>query len=118
MEEIHRLLAQVALVLALLSAGWAAVLMARATTGGRLFLVNLGWTAVTIAAGGIVGAFLVVTGPGPSDGLHLLYGALALVALPGAALAASGRPARQRAIVLLVGSIVVVIIVVRLFQTG
>jgi len=38
--------------------------------------------------------------------------------LPGAALAASGRPARQRAIVLLIGSIVLVILVVRLFQTA
>jgi hypothetical protein len=78
----------------------------------------MGWSVVTIAAGVIVGALLLVAGPGPSDPLHLLYGALALVALPGAALAASGRPARQRAIVLLVGSIVLIILVVRLFQTG
>ncbi len=118
MAEIHGLLAQIALVLACLSGAWATVLVARGMPGGRFFVANVGWTGATIAVGAMVGVLLYVTGPGPSDPLHLLYGALALVALPGAAFVVSGRPARQRAIVLLVGSIILLILVVRLFQTG
>ena len=118
MAEIHGLLAQVVLVLTLLSGAWAAVLVARGTAGGRFFVVNLGWTVGGIALAAIVGGLLLVTGTPPADSLHLLYGALALVALPGAAQVASGRPTRQRMTVMLIGSIVLLILVLRLFQTG
>jgi len=116
--EIHRLLGQLVLVLAVLSAAWSAVLVGRARRGGQLFVVNLGWTVAAAVLAALVGGLLLISGPGPSDPLHLLYGALAVAALPGAALVAAGRPARERAIVVLIGTIVLLIVVLRLFQTG
>lgn len=118
MADLHVLLAQLSLALVLLSAGWAAVLLVRAAPGGRFFVVNLGWTVGAVAVAAVVGLLLLVTGSAPADPLHLVYGALALVALPGAALVAAGRPVRQQAIVLCVGAVVLLILVVRLFQTG
>lgn len=118
MTEIHRLLGQLVLVLALLSAAWAAVLVARGRPGSQLFIVNLGWTVAAALLAAIVGLLLLIGGPGPSDPLHLLYGALAVAALPGAALVAAGRPPRERAIVVLIGAVVLLIVVLRLFQTG
>ena len=118
MAALHGLLAQLSLVLVLLSAGWAAVLVVRSAPGGRYFVVNLGWTVGAIALAAVLGLVLLVTGPGPADPLHLVYGALALVALPGAALLAAGRPVRRQAIVVCIGAVVLLILVVRLFQTG
>lgn len=118
MTELHRLLGQLVLVLAVLSAVWSAVLVVRGRWGGPLFIVNLGWTVAAALLSALVGVPLLAGGPGPSDPLHLLYGALAVAALPGAALVALGRPPRERAIVMLIGTVVLLIVVLRLFQTG
>lgn len=118
MTEIHRLLGQLVLVLAVLSAAWSAVLVGGGRQGGPLFIVNLGWTVAAALLAALVGVLVLIAGPGPSDPLHLLYGALAVAALPGAALVAAGRSGRERAIVMLIGSVVLLIVVLRLFQTG
>lgn len=118
MTEFHRLLGQLVLALAVLSAAWSVTLVARGRRGGQLFVVNLGWTVVAAVLAALVGGLLLISGPGPSDPLHLLYGALAVAALPGAALVANGRPPREQAIVVLVGTVVLLIVVLRLFQTG
>ncbi len=118
MSEIHRLAAQVAVVLAVLGTAWTGVVVARGETGGRFWAANLVWTTVAIAVAGILGVLLLAGGPDLADALHLLYGALAVAALPGAAIVAAGRPARQRSAVLLGGGVVLLAVLARLFQTG
>lgn len=118
MVAFHALLAQVGLVLAVLSAAWAAILVVRGAAGGTFFVVNLGWTVVAVLAAALVGGLMLATGSAPSDGLHVLYGVLALAALPGVGLVAAGRPPRQRMVALLIGTIVLLILLLRLFQTG
>ena len=118
MSDLHRLLAEVGLALALLNAVWSVALVALGRAPGRLYLVNLIWVVVIVTAVAGLGAILLVTGSGPHDALHLVYGALAIVALPIAAGVGSARPERHKAVIGLVASVVLVIIVLRLFQTG
>lgn len=55
---------------------------------------------------------------GPRDPLHLLYAVAAAVALPLAASFARGGSPRERGVATLLGAVVVVGVIVRLFQTG
>jgi hypothetical protein len=115
--EPHRLLGLLVLGLALLSAAWSAGLVALGRPGGRLFIVNLGWTVAAALLAAVVGVLRLMSGPGLADPLHLMYGALAVVVLPGFAVVAARR-SRRREPVILIGTIVLLIVVVRLFQTG
>ncbi len=50
--------------------------------------------------------------------LHVVYGALAVGLVPGAAIVAGGRTRPRQTIVWAVAGIVLVILILRLFQTG
>jgi hypothetical protein len=115
--ELHRLLGLLVLGLALLSAAWSAGLTVLGRPGGRLFIANLGWTAATALLAAVVGLFRLVSGSGLADPLHLIYGALAVVVLPGFALVGARRSHGQE-LVILIGTIVLLIVILRLFQTG
>jgi hypothetical protein len=115
---VHLVVAEVALVLVALATAWSAVLLVGRRLPGRYFTVNLGWTVVAIACAALLGAGVLLTEGAPHDALHLLYGALALVALPLSAVLAARRPVGQRALVMTVGTVVLLILVLRLFQTG
>jgi hypothetical protein len=65
----------------------------------------------------VVGLALLVTGARPADPLHFLYAVLALAALP-AARFWGGLRRSPRAGMILLGAIVLVGLVVRLYQTG
>ena len=85
-----------------------------AAGGSRLQTVML--IAVAITAAGGLG--LLAGGGHPEELLHLVYGALALVTLPVALSMSRGwRPSRQRA-AMVVGTLVEVGVVIRLFGTG
>lgn len=119
MAEVHGLLARVALVLVLVTAAWSAGL----AVGGRpvrsLLAVGLVWVVVLVVATGFVGVAGALTVGAPSDPLHIVYGLLATLVLPGAWALARGRAEpRRTALIVAVASIVQVILVVRLFQTG
>lgn len=64
----------------------------------------------------LVGAVLLVIGHRPHDGLHLMYAALALAALPVAG--ALGRKSPRPALYEVGGAVVLLGIVFRLFGTG
>ena len=70
---------------------------------------------VVTSAGGL-GLFLA--GGGPHEPLHLLYGALAIGSLPVADSLAREAGPRRRAIITLVAAVVLLVLVLRLFQTG
>jgi FtsH-binding integral membrane protein len=69
-----------------------------------------------VVAGSAVGLVLLVTGNGPDDPLHLLYGALAILVLPVARF--WDRVSGHRALAVGIAGVVLTLLVVRLFQTG
>lgn len=118
MSGAHALVGQVAILLGLAAAVWSVALVITRRTPGTFFLGGVLWLFAAIALAAALGVAMVVSGRQPADGLHVVYGILTLGVLPGAALIASGRNARDRTIVAAVGAIVVVILLARLFQTG
>ncbi|MEW5991836.1 MAG: hypothetical protein AB1736_10905 [Chloroflexota bacterium] len=119
MAEVHGLLARVALVLALVTAAWTVVLVAGRRPIRPALLGGFAWIVVLIAATGLLGVVLGLTAGWPADPLHLVYGVLAAVTLPGAWALSRTRPdPRRTVLVLAVAAIVQVILVVRLLQTG
>jgi len=67
------------------------------------------------AAGGLG---LLTGGGGPHDSLHLLYGVLALGVLPIAGRFSRNSGARRAGIATALAGVVVLVILLRLFQTG
>ncbi len=118
MSGLHTLLAEVALALALIGAIWSAGLLVAGRPPGRLYIVNLVWVVIVLIASAVVGLLVLVTASGPRDPLHFVYAVLSMVALPIAAAVGSDRPARQRLAVGLVALVVLLILILRLFQTG
>ncbi len=112
------MVAEVALALALLAAAWSLVLLVTRRPPGRFFTVNLAWTVGALVVAAALGLLVLLVLGGPHDALHLLYGVLALAALPLTAMVAAQRPARQQPLVRAVGTIVLLILVLRLFQTA
>ncbi len=118
MSQAHALVGQVAIVLGLVAVVWSIGLIVTRREPGRLFLGNLVWVFLAVAVAAALGAATIVSGVPLRDGLHLVYGVLALGVLPGAMLIASGRLGRQRSIVAAGSAVVLVILLARLFQTG
>jgi hypothetical protein len=117
-SQAHALVGQLAVVLAVVGAAWSIALAVTRRSAGSLFFANLIWVAIAVGAAAVLGAAtLIVNGP-PHDALHLVYGVLAVGTLPGAAMVASGRPARQQSIVAAIAATVLVILLLRLVQTG
>ena len=118
MESLHGLVAQLALVLAVIGAAWTLGLAVARRTGGPMLYGELVWIGLAIAAAGLIGVVIALGASPPRDPLHVLYGLLAAAALPVAALVVRDRPSRQRPAVLAIAPLVLLILVVRLFQTG
>lgn len=118
MSQAHGLVGQLAVVLALIAAAWSIALAITRRPIGSLFLGNLIWVAVAVGIAAVLGtATAILVGP-PRDVLHIVYGVLALGTLPGAAILATGRPARQQSIFSAVAATILVILLLRLGQTG
>lgn len=118
MSQAHGLVGQVAIVLGLVAVAWSVALVIARRAPGTLFLGSLVWVFLAVAIADGLGIVTFVSGVPLRDGLHALYGVLALSVLPGAMFVASGRPDRQRSIVAAVSAVVLVILLARLFQTG
>jgi heme A synthase len=116
-ESAHRLLGWLvggaALIAALLAlAGWARPPLRRQWLDRAILA-----TIVLVAIDVLVGLALLVTGARPVDPLHFLYAVLALAALPVARFW-GGRRRGPRAGLILLGAVVLVGLIVRLYQTG
>jgi hypothetical protein len=79
----------------------------------RLILIEL----VLLSGAGLLG-FLLLTSRPPQDRLHILYGVVALAVLPVVRWYVQSRRGGRRITVLLVGAVVLVGVIVRLFLTG
>lgn len=116
--QLHLLLAW-ASVLVVLALGVRAIWRASrgqapGPTGDQLETIVLIVVLITIAGG--LGLFL--SGPGPKEGLHFLYGALAFGILPVARSIARRWDPRRQSIAVAVAALVVLVVLVRLFSTG
>ena len=118
MRDAHAFVGQVAIVLAAIAAVWSVALALTRRPTGTLFLGNVVWVGLAVVVAAVLGAgTAILVGP-PGDALHIVYGVLAVGLLPGAVAVAAGRPAEQRPVVAAVASIVLVILLFRLVQTG
>jgi hypothetical protein len=90
----------------------------RATPPGRISerLESLVLIVVLVTGAGGLGLF--VSGPGPREALHFLYGGLAFGILPVARSLSKGARPRRQAVVTLVAALVVLVVLARLFATG
>ena len=119
MAEIHALVARIVLVLVIVIAAWSVVLVVSHRPVGAALAAGVAWVVIMVAASGLFGIVTAILGGPPSDPLHIVYGVLAALVLPGAWAIARTRAEPQRtAVILAVASVVQVILVIRLFQTG
>jgi hypothetical protein len=96
----------------------AVVLAAARRAPAPFFVGGVVWAGLAVVVTALVGIGVALTNHPPRDPLHILYGLLAGAALPGAAVAARGRAGPAQAVVWAIAGIVLVILVLRLFQTG
>jgi hypothetical protein len=119
MADVHGLLARVVLVLVVVTAAWSAALVAGRRPIRPALVGGLVWIVILTATSGLLGVADALARGAPRDALHIVYGILATLVLPGAWAIARTRPdPRRTALVVAVATIVEVILVVRLFQTG
>jgi hypothetical protein len=96
----------------------AVVLAAAKRTPPPFVLGGIVWAWLAVAATALAGVVVALAAQPPRDPLHIVYGVIAVAALPGTALIARGRGGSSQAIVWAIGGIVFVILVMRLFQTA
>lgn len=119
MAEVHALVARIVLVLVLITGAWSIGVAASRRSVGAALAGGLVWVVIMVAASGLVGIVTAILGSPPADPLHIVYGVLTVLVMPGAwAIARTRSDPRRTALVVAVASIVQVILVVRLFQTG
>lgn len=118
METIHRLLAYAAVAATAVGIGWSLLLTFRGRAGGVAFERFQASAASLLIVAAASGLLLIVQGPQPREGLHLLYAVVAIALIP---LARSflGRAGPRRASAVLVVTFAVLgAVVYRLFTTG
>ena len=118
LDFVHRLGATVLIIYAIGLGLWGAYLYFRkeALTGSfrSSFLIMAGVTAVQ----GIAGLVILILGSRPNEILHVVYGAFAVLFLPGVYLYAQGGTKRREAVFLAGASWIVAIAYLRGFATG
>lgn len=117
MQEVHRTLAIVLLVMA--CAFTVGALIAARLRGAGAWLEWFRRSLMSvIALQTVVGVLLYGSGRRPFESLHLIYGAAALLAVPFGSYFAAEAPARPRAAVLAGAGLLTVGILFRAFVTG
>jgi uncharacterized membrane protein len=117
-DQLHALLAWLAVVGALALLGAAILTASRQDESYRLLdraiLVQLG----TLALAALSGLAFPLSGTLPRDPLHVLYATVGLLVAPGVRYATRGADARRMGRWQVVGAVVLVGVVLRLFMTG
>lgn len=118
MEAIHRLIAYGAIPFVVTGIGWSILLVAARSAGGAAFDRFQAAVVSVLFVGSVSGAILLATGLGPTDGLHLLYAAVALAMVP-LARSFTGRSGQRATAALLLSAFVVLgALLYRLIATG
>jgi hypothetical protein len=118
MSSLHRLLAVMSLVIVLL-AGLEGVVRAWNNRPPGMLAARVNATALLLlgmtSAGGLG---LLVGGNRPHERLHLLYAVLAFAALPLASVISTTAVARWRGLATMLGALIALVLILRLFATG
>ena len=91
--------------------------VARASNRRSLDRAILGALA-GLAVGALTGLWQLAAGSHPADPLHYLYAVVAVLILPAARFGGSGWWDRNRGRVVVLGGLILVALVMRLYQTG
>ena len=118
MEAIHRLLAYGAIPLIVAGIGWSILLVAARRAGGAAFDRFQAAVVSVLFVGSVSGAVLLASGARPTDGLHLLYAAVALAMVPLARSFTARSGQRATAALLLAAFVVLAALLYRLLATG
>lgn len=118
MADVHRIVGLAGIGVAAAALAWSVVIVVVRREPGRAYLAALGVVVAVSLAAALLGGLLLITGSGPTDPLHLLYGALAVLAIPVGIALAVGRAPRRQSVVLLLAVVVELGVTVRLLQTG
>jgi hypothetical protein len=117
-EVLHRILAYLAVGAIGLGVVWALGLAALRGSGGRAFEAFQAATVSLLVVGAASGLILVATDISPAEPLHLLYAAIAIVAIPAArSFAGRGGPRAQQ-LAIAAAFVVLGFMVYRLFATA
>jgi hypothetical protein len=117
-SDAHRFVSLLALLLVLVATAWSVIGALMRRQPGAFLLANLVWVALATAIAGLLGILVALTSSPPRDVLHIVYGLLALAVPVGGAVLVGSRPEGQRPAVMAITSVVALILVARLFQTG
>jgi hypothetical protein len=117
MQSVHMILADAAVLAVVVAIAWSCVLTVTARPGGRGFERWQAIVVLVVILAAVSGAAQLASGARPQDGLHLVYGGVAIVLLP---LARSFRTGARRrdTLLLLVAVITLGGVMYRLFATG
>ncbi|HYU50585.1 MAG TPA: hypothetical protein VEO91_11740 [Candidatus Limnocylindria bacterium] len=117
METIHRILGYVAVVAVVVGIAWSVVVTRNPALGDRRFIRFQAFAVVLLIVVSVAGLGVLISGPQPKEGLHLVYAAIAMALLP---LARSFVPAtdRRSGIAALAAFVVLGFVLYRLFATG
>ena len=118
MEAIHRLLAYVAIPLIVAGIGWSVTIAVASRPGGPAFERFQAAVVSVLLVGSAGGLILLATGARPTDGLHLLYAAIALALIPLARSFTGRARGRGAAALLLAAFVALGGVLYRLFTTG
>ncbi|MDA8201973.1 MAG: hypothetical protein M0Z49_04300 [Chloroflexi bacterium] len=118
MEQLHRTLAYAVVAGVLAAVVWTAAALVTGRGGGERLHSFQNAVVGLVALAAIVGLVLFVTGHSPHDQIHLLYGFLALAALPFARSFGPRLSDRGRIGLGLAGTVAIGLFVLRLFMTG
>ena len=118
MEQLHRVLAYATVAGVLLAVGWTVAVVVSGRGGGQRLESLQSAVVGVVALTAIVGLVQLVSGHGPHDQLHLLYGFLAVAAIPFARSFGTRMSQRGRLLLGLVGVVALALFVLRLFMTG
>ena len=118
MDQLHRTLAYAVVAGVVLAVAWTAAVLVTGRWGGERLHSLQNAVVGLVAITAIVGLVLLLTGHSPHDQIHLLYGFLALAALPFARSFGTRLSDRGRTALGLAGMVAIGLFVLRLYMTG
>ncbi len=117
-RDLHLLLTLATLAAIVVVIGEAAVRLVRGRPPGRLAARNLAVVLILVAMASAGGLALLVGGHRPVEWWHLMYAGFAFAMIPLADSITLRASARWKALARLIGALIALEVIVRLFQTG
>lgn len=117
-EVLHDLIAYIAIAVVVGGVGWSAALALTGRASGQAFMSFQAAVVAVIIAAAASGLVLLSLGHSPTEGLHFMYGAIAIAIIPLARSFFGRAQGRGQALLSLLAFAVLGVIVFRLFASG